>query len=107
MKRTGRAVRANLRIWWPELIVTTLCAFFILVGVFGSASQSTAMYTFGGYTGFAAGIGWALGFRHRHMPVFEVIRRMGDGQRRMEDKLDQALAGEDKPAARVRHLRGL
>ena len=58
------------------------------------------MLTLGGYTAVIAGVGWAIGFSHRHRPIWDVIRRM-------DNKLDAALTDEKpsaEPSAEVRHL---
>jgi len=96
----SHAVLANLRAWWKELIIAAMCGLFIAIAIMQSGEQRAEMFTLGGYTAVAVGIGWAIGFSHRHGPIWETIRRM-DG------KLDQALAPADQPVAKVRHLRGL
>lgn len=88
-KRTGHGVRANLRAWWPELVWLAFAALMSFTAA-------------GGATGFAiivvfSGMFWLMGFRHRHRPLWEVIRRM-------DAKLDK-LGPAAEPSARDRHLR--
>jgi hypothetical protein len=87
----SHAVLANLRAWWKEGIGIGLS---VLAG-FTNAGPSAGVAVF-----LVLLAGWAIGFSHRHGPIWETIRRM-DG------KLDQALAPADQPVAKVRHLRGL
>ena len=89
-KATGRAVLANLRIWWPELILAAIVA---LVWATQNPQNAIAVLV-------AVGIGWAMGFRHRHRPIFDVIRGM-------DAKLDEALGEDDRPVAEVRRLRSV
>ena len=88
--RTARVARANLRAWWPEI----LCAGILVAIAFAGQKDDPLFAVFCGLIGAAF---WAMGFRHRHRPVFEVIRRM-------DAKLDAALADDDGPVAEVRHL---
>jgi len=99
MKAMGRAARANLRLWWPEVLWVCFGAPITLVTPGPKLPDLAIVFVF-------SAVFWAMGFRHRHMPIFEVIRGINDRQKRMEDKLDQALgASEEKPQAKVRHLR--
>lgn len=87
MSRMGRAALASLRTWWKELAYLALSALFI------PAAHGWVLTLAMDLPG---AICWALGFAHRHQPVFDVIRKM-------DAKLDQAL-GDDKPPAKVRRL---
>lgn len=88
MKATVRAALGNARNWWPEGICAALC---IAIGL-SSKGIAPAI----GLACFI-GAGWAMGFRKRHRPLWEVLRRM-------DAKLDAALADDDEPVAEVRHL---
>ena len=75
MRTITGAVLASLGRWWKELIVVGVC---VLAGFTPSGPG-------GGVALFAAlGIGWLIGFFHRHAPFFQVIRGM-------DAKLDRAL----------------
>lgn len=93
MKATGHAARANLRIWWRELIVIAVCVLMV----------ATRAYVAGFGLAGIIGIGWALGFAHRHRPLWDVIYRM-DG------KLDKAIGpatpagGDELERRRARRL---
>jgi hypothetical protein len=88
--RTGHAVRANLRIWWPELLVAAM-----LTAIAFAGQKDDPLFAI--FCGLIGAIFWALGFRHRHRPIVDVIRRM-------DAKLDQALGDDDRPLAEVRHI---
>ena len=66
-KRTGHGVRANLRAWWPELVWLAFAALM-------SSPQPEARP--GSRSSSCFGMFWLMGFRHRHRPLWEVIRRM-------------------------------
>ena len=90
LSHAARVMRSNLRAWWPELAFAAFLGLFLLIrakdGALFVAVEALVMFA-----------GWMMGFRHRHRPIIEVIRRM-------DTKLDQALAEDDEPAADVRHL---
>ena len=87
--RITRAARANLRIWWKELTYLAITGALCLTTKDGLTGYIIV-------TGFSAGL-WLMGFSHRHMPIFQVIRRM-------DAKLDEALAADDRPDAEIRRL---
>jgi hypothetical protein len=99
MRTTDPAVRANLRAWWPELIWVAVMAVVCFTAADGAVGFVVVLLFTGAF--------WLMGYRHRHRPLWEVIRRM-DG------KLDRALAaparrseppaGDPGPQAEARHL---
>jgi hypothetical protein len=90
MKRMSAAL-SNLRAWWKEAIGIGVC---VLAG-FTSAGPAGGVAVF-----IVLLIGWGIGFSHRYGPIWQTIRRM-------DAKLNEALAADDRPVAKVRHLRGL
>ena len=88
MRTTTGVVLASLRAWWKELV--TVAAFTAV-----ACAPAHGTLFLGVFCMALTGVGWALGFSHRHRPVWDVIRGM-DG------KLDRALA--DEPPAEVRRL---
>jgi hypothetical protein len=88
--RMARAVRAYLRTWWPEGLFLAVMAAVALAG-----QPDDPLFAI--FCTIVCAIGWGMGFRHRHRPIIEVIRRM-------DAKLDDALAQDDRPVAEVRHL---
>ena len=81
---TGVA-RASLRAWWPEVL-----AGGILV-VIAFAGQKDDLF-FAIFAVIYGAIFWAMGFRHRHLPLAVAIRDTHSRIRRMEGKLDAAAA---------------
>lgn len=83
------AARANLKIWWPELLVI---AMLTAIGFAGQPDDPL----FAVFCGLIGAIFWALGFRHRHLPFMQTIRRI-------DARLDEALA-RDEPEPERPHL---
>ena len=88
-RQTAAVVRANLRAWWPELLWVAFAGVLCLTMKDGAVGFVIVL--------LFSGVFWAMGFRHRHRPIFEVIRGL-------DAKLDAALEDDDRPDAEVRRL---
>ncbi len=97
----GAVRRVSLRAWWPELLAAAVLA---AAGLAGQKDDPL----FAVFEGIVAGIFWAMGFRHRHLPLGRVIRDTHDGMSRIEDQLKASVPQEGTarpPLAVVRQFR--
>lgn len=92
-------LRANLRSWWPELLVGAL---LVVIAFAGQKDDPL-------FAAFCAVIGagfWALGFRHRRLSLHKMI---GDVRQDVADVKDIVLTiaedPEGKPGRPPRPLR--
>lgn len=100
MRTTRTAAKAFTREWWPEL----LCAG--LLGLIAFAGQPDDGL-FSGFCAIIGGIFWAMGRRHRRLPLERQVREILDTTRRIEDRGlgDGGPQRLDGPLARVLPLR--
>lgn len=88
--RISGAARSSLRTWWPELITTALLVAIALAG-----QKDDPLFAV--FCALIGAIFWAMGFRHRHLPLAIAIRDTHESMRRVEHKLDEAAAREQGP----------
>lgn len=85
MKRANRAVGAalgRLRSWWPEALAAA-----ILIAICFAGQKDDPLFAI--VEGIIGAIFWAMGFRHRHLPLAVAIHETHEGMRRMEEKLNR------------------
>ena len=90
-------MRSKLRAWWPEL----LCAAILAVISFAGQPDD---FLFAVFVAIMVGIGWALGFRHRHHPVIDAIHETYAVTKRLEQA--DAAAREPSPPRLTLHHGG-
>jgi hypothetical protein len=91
-----RAVLSRCREWWPELLCGSLCLMFAGIGIAQAGENRVAMETLAGFTAFAVTIGWAMGHRHRMLPLHRKVDRLTDG---VTDLVDEVRSDREGPAA--------
>lgn len=85
MKRANRAAGAalaKLRSWWPELLAAA-----ILIAICFAGQKDDPLFAI--LEGIIGAIFWAMGFRHRHLPLAVAIHETHEGIRRVEARLDR------------------
>lgn len=79
--------------WWPEFILASVV---VLVGATQSVANAAAVL-------IAVGIGWAMGIRHRRLPLHRRIDGLTDGVRELiRDVRSEHETAADEAAPRLR-----
>jgi hypothetical protein len=106
-------MRAASRRWnWPAITVAAVLAFTAAAGAVisvagavtgnrGSAGEGGGFVFLAGYTAAFTGLGYWLCWRHRRVPLEEVIDEIHGGMRRVEGKLSGPAGGTQAPPLAV------
>lgn len=101
MKATGRTrALSSLRAWWPELAAAA-----ILTATGCAPAHGTLFLAV--FCACMIGIGWAMGHRHRTLPLTRQVREIWETTRRIEDRGlgEPGPRDADGPLARVHPIR--
>jgi hypothetical protein len=88
---TGQAPRSRLREFWPELIVAGLC---VLTAATGQIAGAFAI-------ALVIGVGWAIGYRHRSLPLHGKVDRMTDSVGALLVEMKRDSDGTARPHLRL------
>jgi hypothetical protein len=81
----GAAVRSKARRWWPELLTAA-----IIIAISQAGQKDDLLFAF--FLAVVMAIGWALGIRHRRLPLGDKIDKVG---RDVTEVRDILLADDD------------
>lgn len=96
VRRAARGARFS-RQWWPEL----LCA-AILAAIGFAGQRDDPLFAI--FEGLIVGVAWAMGHRHRTLPLHRKVDGLTDGVRDLIDEVRQdreAPVAPDGPQLRI------